>query len=82
MQCEYTVEKLVADGYGSLIQGVAVTDTGSNVDEVQGYCVRCIDEYESMKANAIVLIATKPAVADEIEIILKEKGYKNTYKLM
>ncbi len=82
MQCEYTIEKLISDGFDQLIQGVAVTDTNSNVEEVKGYLVRCIDEYESLKENAIILIATKPVAADEIELSLKEKGYKNIFKLM
>jgi len=82
MQCEYAVEKLICDGYGELILGIAVTAPENNVEDVQGYKVRCIDEYASLKDRAVVIIATKSEAASEIEKLLKNREYKKIYRIL
>lgn len=75
----YVLKKLVQDGYGPWIAGVAVTDPSVNLDVLEGYPVRCIRNYSDMRDQAQILIATLPDTGVKIEESLKDMGFRNCH---
>ncbi len=74
---EYAAEKLLRDGYGEKILGIAVSDASQNVDRVCGIQVKDIDLFSDHRSTAVVIIATLPDTARSIEKSLIPKGYEN-----
>lgn len=79
MYGSYVLKKLIQNGYKDSIAGVAVSDPTVNLDFLDGYPVRSINDFLPLKEEAAVFISTLPDAGAEINIMLEKMGFKNRY---
>lgn len=72
---------LIQNGKRDKMVGFAVTDMGGNPDEIEGFQVKRLEEYEKQRQDLTVIIATPKKYHDAIERTLREKGFCHILKI-